>query len=793
MPKPSFYFVQMVYLGLVRNLRKKHVWIVSNITHAMQIHVNKDGQAYGPFDLDQLRQYVEAGHFTPQDHAFYEGCQNWITIAQVPGFLPSEGEATAVQESQAQEVAAQAPQAQEAVASAPTQQQQAQAESPIQAAQAPQQAAATMVAADAGTKKKKILLWSGIGGFVVLLGAILFIWSPWSDNKEDKEGKDDQEEENVVEKSPVEEGPNPNDVGKGSAPSDVPAVALLDRIPTHAFGVANVDLEKILEKAGSNVASKLPQEQQAFFGPILKDPSSIGLDVSEPLRIFFLPHPSMPDEDPTMGIAGKLSDSSKLKGMFEQMGLPPADKKDGHDFWTMGRNQFLAVTEDTFLLMVNEDRRAGEQALIKELEIFLNADGSNSFAKAHPQLAEQESKGYDLGIYVDLSNFKSLTEEVLPDELAGLSDGGILTGGIRSDQNELILELNGKAAGLGKALGGGGIPDKLTPFLLSDALARVSLSLDLKRVVELLSDAIESEADLKLDQPIPEFSVSPMEILDVFEGGFALSVTNLASSSEGGARRDAPVTEDEGGGDSIDSGGSPQGLKQRQKNNAQPPLNSTFKTQAISDIEIPELNPPPGSPPDPFSSGNPSPDVSPPDPFSPSGPPPGGPPPGGPLPSDFPEFVLAASIDSAKWQSLMGKYPALAGVLQMVSGFGLSINAENGVLALGSPSNKETVASGGHPKAVTGAAKSIFMEHDLAIHVNASDWISAEPSMREMLKSFESLLITADSADEAGSLSLRLVLSDKSQDSLASLVDFVFALVYLPAEEELEGPGFRDE
>ena len=142
----------------------------------------------------------------------------------------------------------------------------------------------------------------------------------------------------------------------------------------------------------------------------------------------------------------------------------------------------------------------------------------------------------------------------------------------------------------------------------------------------------------------------------------------------------------------------------------------------------------------------------------------------------------------------MGKYPALAGVLQMVSGFGLSINAENGVLALGSPSNKETVASGGHPKAVTGAAKSIFMDHDLAIHVNASDWISAEPSMREMLNSFESLVITADSADEAGSLSLRLVLSDKSQDSLASLVDFVFdALVYLPAEEELESPGFRDE
>jgi hypothetical protein len=651
-----------------------------------------------------------------------------------------------------------------------------------------------MVAADTGAKKKKILLWSGIGGFAALLGAILFIWSPWSDEEEDS-----------------------NESGKGSAPSDAPAVALLDRIPAHAFGVVNVDLEKILEKAGSKLSSTLASisaatrsNTSATFGPILKDPSSIGLDVSAPVRIFLLPHPTMSDEDPTIGVACRLSDLSKLKGKLESMKFPPAEKKDGYDLWELGSNEaYLAATDEMLVFVSNEDRRAKAQHLIKELESFLNADGSNSFAQAHPQLAEQESKGYDLGIYLDLSNFKSLTEEALPDELAGLSDGGILTGGIRSDQNELILELNGKAAGLGKALGGGGIPDKLTPFLVADALARVSISLDLKRVTELLSDAIESEADIKLDQPIPEFNVTPMEILDVFEGGFALSVTNFASSSEGGAR-EAPVTDDDGG-DSIDPGGSPPGLKQRQKNNAQPPLNSNFKTQAISDIEIPELNPPPGSPPDPFSPGNPSPDVSPPDPFSPGGPPPGGPPPGGPppggpppggppsggpLPPDFPEFVLAASIDSAKWQSLMGKYPALAGVLQMVSGSGLSINAENGVLALGSPSNKETVASGGHPKAVTGTAKSIFMGHDLAIHVNASDLIRADPSFSEMFKSFESLVITADSDDEAGSLSLRLVLSDKSQDSLASLVDFVYdALIYplLSMEEELESPGFRDE
>ena len=50
----------------------------------MQIYVSKDGQQYGPYTVEQLRQYVQQGNFTTADHACYDG-QNWVTIAEVPG------------------------------------------------------------------------------------------------------------------------------------------------------------------------------------------------------------------------------------------------------------------------------------------------------------------------------------------------------------------------------------------------------------------------------------------------------------------------------------------------------------------------------------------------------------------------------------------------------------------------------------------------------------------------------------------------------------------------------------
>ena len=97
----------------------------------MQVYVSKDGQQHGPYTVEQLRDYVQQGNFSGDDYACHDG-QNWVTVAEVPGFVDS----------------AQSP-------SAPN---------------------------SSAPKKKKIILWSSIGGIATLLVAGLLIWLPGNED-----------------------------------------------------------------------------------------------------------------------------------------------------------------------------------------------------------------------------------------------------------------------------------------------------------------------------------------------------------------------------------------------------------------------------------------------------------------------------------------------------------------------------------------------------------------------------------------------------------------------------------
>ena len=54
----------------------------------MQIHIHKDGKNYGPYPLEQARQYLKAGNFTGNDLACHDGT-NWIKLSDVPGVRQS--------------------------------------------------------------------------------------------------------------------------------------------------------------------------------------------------------------------------------------------------------------------------------------------------------------------------------------------------------------------------------------------------------------------------------------------------------------------------------------------------------------------------------------------------------------------------------------------------------------------------------------------------------------------------------------------------------------------------------
>ena len=51
----------------------------------MQIHIDRQGQRFGPYPLEQVNQYLASGNLLPTDQAWYEGAPGWMPITQVPG------------------------------------------------------------------------------------------------------------------------------------------------------------------------------------------------------------------------------------------------------------------------------------------------------------------------------------------------------------------------------------------------------------------------------------------------------------------------------------------------------------------------------------------------------------------------------------------------------------------------------------------------------------------------------------------------------------------------------------
>ena len=51
----------------------------------MEISVNKDGEDLGPFSLEDLQAQLAEGSLTLDDYAWFDGCDDWVYVADVPG------------------------------------------------------------------------------------------------------------------------------------------------------------------------------------------------------------------------------------------------------------------------------------------------------------------------------------------------------------------------------------------------------------------------------------------------------------------------------------------------------------------------------------------------------------------------------------------------------------------------------------------------------------------------------------------------------------------------------------
>lgn len=63
----------------------------------MQVYVHLTGKNHGPYSIDQLRQYVQAGNFKDDHLACYDGT-NWVKIKDVPGFAVVAKKAKPIQQ-----------------------------------------------------------------------------------------------------------------------------------------------------------------------------------------------------------------------------------------------------------------------------------------------------------------------------------------------------------------------------------------------------------------------------------------------------------------------------------------------------------------------------------------------------------------------------------------------------------------------------------------------------------------------------------------------------------------------
>ena len=70
----------------------------------MQIHVNRDGQQFGPYSVEQIKELLGQGSLLTTDWVWYDGLPEWVQILQIEDFSADSAQPAAVEPVQSSEV-----------------------------------------------------------------------------------------------------------------------------------------------------------------------------------------------------------------------------------------------------------------------------------------------------------------------------------------------------------------------------------------------------------------------------------------------------------------------------------------------------------------------------------------------------------------------------------------------------------------------------------------------------------------------------------------------------------------
>jgi hypothetical protein len=680
----------------------------------MNIYIFKNEQQYGPYTVEQLREYIQQGHFTLEDYACGDG-QNWIPLSQIPGF------AAQAQPGQPQQAA-----------------QPAQAQVPQVGAQVPQ--AQVPVATGGASKKKKIILFSSIGA--VCLAAIITGLVLWL-------GGDDKKGGQVADADKETEQPS------GESATSLADVPLWDRILADALAVARIDNGKILEKGGEGAVTMFLQgfnrRGREIFGNILSDPSNSDWDSSEPMQAFLLRHPTDENRmDLTFCLAVKrLGNAEKLKSFLGLVGeiIGEPERKNGYDLYLSTNGlSCLAVTEDLFVLFANDDKEVLED-LIAEAEKFVHSDGSDSLAKSNESFKAFTEQKHDAAIWANLEALAAFSADreaahghgEVPEQFTDLFEAGSGVVSLDFENGEAVLAGELQVPEGFERFGKGGLSEGALNLIPAKALAVLSLSLDMKAVVGYFENVVLPAAGdpVSLDDTIPDLGLKPRDVLETFTGEISVALTEFSMGGGGPVpSEDLPGEPEE---DPFGGGGDQPAVEED-------PFGGSPAPEPVTDEGFP------GGPED--------------------GPPPGGPGMGGGLPL---EFIAALSVDPANWETLKAA-PPLAGAMAGAMLMGISVTVKDDRLVLASKKHIAEAMEGSVQDKLAGSEQSIFKDNDFALKLDIAEAAKLEdvpfpPPVMANLKKFSYLAITGKSHEKGSSGALRIGFADKRTNSLKTLVE----------------------
>ena len=67
----------------------------------MKIHIDRNGERFGPYSIEEINAYLAAGTLLPSDLAWKDGMTDWLPVHQISGVVAATGSvATSVLPSQ---------------------------------------------------------------------------------------------------------------------------------------------------------------------------------------------------------------------------------------------------------------------------------------------------------------------------------------------------------------------------------------------------------------------------------------------------------------------------------------------------------------------------------------------------------------------------------------------------------------------------------------------------------------------------------------------------------------------